>query len=96
MNAKQALALVALAFAGTAAMADDITIANDHSVSLKTRAELRAEVIQARQNGTMPQYGEVDAAAPAAAKSALTREQVRAELRNARGMKRAPSEVEAA
>jgi hypothetical protein len=46
MFTKQALIAATLAFAGTAAMADDITIANDSFVATKSRAEVRAEVLK--------------------------------------------------
>jgi len=82
MNVKQLIALSALAFAGTAAMADDITIANDSFVAQKSRAEVRAEVVQARAAGTLQAAGEVDTGVSTATASTLTREQVRAELRN--------------
>ena len=87
MNVKQVIALAAFAFAGTAAMADDITIANEQFVARKSRAEVQAELVQARQNGTLPRIGEVDTTLPMAVQSTVTRDQVRAELRNARSMK---------
>jgi len=82
MNVKHILAAAVFAFAGTAAMADDITIANDSFVAQKTRAEVQAEVLQARAVGEQYAAGEADVAAPVVAKSTLTRDQVRAELRN--------------
>lgn len=78
---QQVVALVALAFAGTAAMADDITIANEAFVAQKTRVEVKAEVKQAQAAG-MLRIGEGESFAPqAAVQSTVTRDQVRAELR---------------
>jgi len=82
MNVKQLIALSALALAGTAALADDITIANESFVAQKSRAEVRAELVKARAEGTLQQAGEGYTAVPMASQSSLTREQVRAELRN--------------
>ncbi len=82
MNAKQIIAFAAIAFAGTAAMADDITVDNTAFTAQKTRAEVRAEVITARHTG---QFVAVDEQyeAPVVAKSTLTREEVRAAARTA-------------
>lgn len=82
MNTKQLITLVTLAFAGTAAMADDITIVADHFVAQKTRAEVRAEVLQARAMGELPAVQELDTTMPVAIDSGRTRDQVRAELRS--------------
>lgn len=83
-QARIAFTAVTLAFAATAAMADDITIANDSFVATKSRAQVRAEVVQARAAGVGQFSSESDAAAqPAAASqpaSALTREAVRAQV----------------
>lgn len=83
MNAKQIIAITTLAFAGGAAMADDITIVEDNFVAAKTRAEVQAEVRQARAAGDVF-VGEVDlSTSPAQAQaSTLTRAEVQAELRN--------------
>lgn len=84
MNIKH-LALLA-AFVGGSAMADDISVANDHFVAYKSRAEARAEVAQARASGTLLPVGESGTVEPAGGPpraSTLTREQVRAELRKA-------------
>lgn len=80
MNTRQLAALVALTFAGTAAMADDITVAHETFVAQKTRAEVRAEVLAAKTNGSFVAATEAGVEQPVAA-SALTRDQVRAELR---------------
>ena len=80
MNAKQLIALSVLAVAGGAAFADDITVANEAFVSQKTRAEVTAEVLQARASGQLQFASEGDAGAPAAVMSTVTRDQVRMEL----------------
>jgi hypothetical protein len=57
MNAKQLIArtLVAagVAFTGTAALADDITMVKDDFVSTQSREQVRAEVLKARAAGTL-------------------------------------------
>ncbi len=78
---RKLIALAALAFAGSAAMAEDITVANDAFVAQHSRAEVRAEVLAAKANGSFVAPSEVDGAA-SAAHSDLTRDQVRAELRS--------------
>jgi Domain of unknown function (DUF4148) len=86
MNAKHLFAFAALAFAGTAAMADDITIVNDSFHSQLTRAEVRAQVLEARAAGVLQFTSEFDSQVQAAqpmAKSMLTREAVRAQVLNA-------------
>ena len=80
MNVKQLIALSVLAVAGGAAFADDITVANDAFMSQKTRAEVTAEVLQARGAGQLQFASEGDAGAPAVVMSTVTREQVRMEL----------------
>ena len=84
MARKQILALVAfaaLAATGTAARADDITIANEAFMSTKTRAEVCDEVVQAHAAGFRG-VSEVDLSPTMAAQkpSTLTRDQVRASL----------------
>ena len=83
INAKQLIALSVLAVAGGAAFADDITVANDAFTSQKTRAEVTAEVLQARAGGQLQFASEMGVGTPTATMSTLTRDQVRAELRNA-------------
>ncbi len=82
MNTKQLIALATIAFATPFAMADDITIVQDHFVAQKSRAEVRVEAAQANAAG-LTRLGEAGVAAQTAlpASSTLTREQVRAELR---------------
>jgi len=82
MNTKQLIALATLAVAGSAAMAQDITIVKDDFVSTKTRAEVQAELFEARANHTLPLTAEFDSSVPAPSASTLTREQVRADLRS--------------
>ena len=84
MVRKKLIALAAFATfaaAGTAARADDITIANESFMSTKTRAEVRAEVLKARADGVLF-VSEVDTSSTMAAKqgSTLSRAQVRAEV----------------
>ena len=83
MVRKQLITLAALAFAGTAALADDITIDNTPFVSMKTRAEVHAEAVRANLAG-QTRTSEVDLSPTMAreSNSTLTREQVRAELLN--------------
>jgi hypothetical protein len=75
----QLIALATLAFAG-AAMADDATVVVDDFTAQKSRAEVRAEVLKAQAEGTL-RIQDVDTSSPKAEPSAVTREQVRAELR---------------
>ena len=72
-------------FTATSAWADDITIDNQTFVSTKTRAEVRAEMLQARADGSMAAW--VAEAGPAplnTAASRLTRQEVVAEMRVSR------------
>lgn len=87
MTRKQLIALAAfasLAVAGTAARADDITMADESFMSSKTRAEVQAEVLKARADGVVF-ASEIDLAPTMTAKkgSAVSREQVRAEVGDA-------------
>lgn len=82
MNTKQLIALATIAFATPFAMADDITIVQNHFVAQKSRAEVRSEAAQANAAGlTRVSEGADPAQAAAPVASTLTREQVRAELR---------------
>jgi hypothetical protein len=76
---QQLIALLALSIAGSAAMADDITVTHDTFLAYKTRSQVKAQVLRA-QAGGMLHVGEGEVAAPRAAQSVLTREQVRIEL----------------
>ena len=83
MNAKQIIAITTLAFAGSAALADDITIVDDHFVASQTRAEVQAEVRQARAAGeTFVSEVDLSTTRQQARASTLTRAEVQAELRN--------------
>ncbi len=85
MISKQVIATLTLAFAASAAMAGEITVATETFVPMKTRAEVKAEVLQAHAAGVTSFVNEIDGYVAPAAKgftSTLTREQVRAELRN--------------
>lgn len=84
MVRKQLIALAAfatLAAAGTAARADDITMADESFMSTKSRAEVRAEVLQARAAGVLL-VSEIDLSPTMMTKkdSVVTRDQVRAEV----------------
>lgn len=85
MIRKQLLSLAAfatLAAAGTAARADDITMAAEiqHFMSTKTRAEVRAELLKARAEGTAA-VSEIDLTPTMATKpgSVVSRDEVRAQ-----------------
>jgi hypothetical protein len=80
MNAKQLFAASFIALAASAAMADDITVDATRFVSQKSRAEVNAEVQQARNQGTLLAAGEA-LPVTAVAKSDLTREAVRSQVR---------------
>ena len=60
MNTQSLIVLATLAFTGTAAMADDITMANDKFISTKTRAEVKAEVLKAHAAGVLQFSTEID------------------------------------
>ena len=86
MNVKHIIAALAFGFAGSAAMADDITVVKDNFVSTKTRAEVKAEVLKARAAGVLQfatetqsnVQGQVDVPVVQAAQP-LTRAAVRAQ-----------------
>ena len=90
MNIQSLVVLATLAFAGTAAMADDITMVNDKFISTKTRAEVKSEVLKARAAGVLQFSTEMQAqvdvpstsATATATASAVTREQVRSQVRS--------------
>jgi hypothetical protein len=86
-------AVVAAAFASTAASAQEVGVDTTPFQATTTRAEVRAEVLRARAAGLLPAGTEVDARVQpvlSAAPSMLTREQVRAEARaTARSNRRA-------
>ena len=80
MKVAQLIALAALTVAGSAAMADDPTVVVDHFTPTRTRAEVQADVKQARQNGQhtfVTEIGGQVSPAQTAAPSDLTRAQVR-------------------
>jgi Domain of unknown function (DUF4148) len=82
MNAKQISIAALIALASSAALADDITIDPVQHQSLKTRAEVKAEVMAARASGELFAGGEVLPVARAV--SLKSREAVRAEVVAAR------------
>lgn len=75
-------AFATLVAAGTSARADDITIADETFTSTKTRAEVHAEVLQARATGaTFVSEVDLSPTMPAQRPMAgLSRDQVRAEV----------------
>lgn len=77
MNAKQIFAVLAVALAGNVAMAVEAT-QDDFAVSSLSRAEVKAELVQARHEVTLMSGGEatVFVDAPVAA-TTLSREEVR-------------------
>ncbi len=86
-------AVLASAFASTAAMAQEVTVDTTPFHATTSRAAVRAEVLRARAAGQLQSAAEVDTqvqSVQAAAPSMLTREQVRAEARaTARSNRRA-------
>lgn len=82
MNAKQLISTALIAFAGTAALADDITIDTTPSLSTRSRAEVKAEVLQARAQGLLQTSGDFSPV-QAVASVSTSREAVRSEVRAA-------------
>lgn len=82
MNLKPLIALSALAFAGSAALAQEITYVKDDFVAQKTRVEVRQELLQARVDGTLPVHGEGEQLMAMPRASTVSRDKVRAELRS--------------
>jgi hypothetical protein len=82
MNLKQLISVSVLAFAGSAAMADDVTVATERSASIASRADVQAGVSMARANGQLLKAGEVDNRATPDAGMARSRDEVRSEARN--------------
>lgn len=80
MNAKRIFAASFIAFAATAALADDITIDHTPFVPTLTRAQVEAQVAQARAHGESLDRGDdYQAKLELQSKSSLTRATVRAE-----------------
>jgi Domain of unknown function (DUF4148) len=82
MNAKQISIATLIALASSVALADDITIDTVQHKSLKSRADVTAEVVAARAQGQLFTGGEVLPAARAI--SSKSRDAVRAEVVAAR------------
>lgn len=74
-----------LTIASSAVMAQEIIVVPDTFKPMKSRAEVRAEVIAARTAGQLPRYDESASAMGQfpATPSTTSRDAVRAELRNA-------------
>ena len=86
MNTSRALIAAALALSGSFAFADEAGNIADTFVATQTRAQVQAEVEAAHAAGVLQfatETGGPVALAQPVAKSALTRDQVRAELRQA-------------
>ncbi len=100
MNTKSLIAFAALAFAGTAAMSQEVTVDTAPFYATTTRAEVRAEVLKAHAAGVLQFSTELDSQVRpvvTAAPSMLTREQVRAEARTvSRSNRRADESYSAA
>ncbi len=80
MNAKRIFAASFIAFAATAALADDITIDHTPFVPTLTRAQVEAQVAQARAHGESLDRGDAyQANRELPSKSTLSRATVRAE-----------------
>ena len=81
MNAKQLIIATAVLVATTSIFAGEVTQFTDQKpvVSTKTRADVQAEVSQARAQGLLPQERQWNYPAAAPARSTRTREEVRAE-----------------
>lgn len=88
MTIHRTLALCVLAFAGTAALADEIVIATDRdAVSTRTRAEVSAEARQVNQTGVIVFAGtEIWRSPMAAVMSGLKRADVVMQLTGLRPM----------
>ncbi|MDB6001809.1 MAG: hypothetical protein JWP52_3508 [Rhizobacter sp.] len=81
MNIKH-LALAALVgLSATAAMAQEATVFHDRFDAPATRAEVQAQLANARTNGTVFQNGEITRTPVETSKSTLSREKVEAEAR---------------
>lgn len=76
MTIARALILSACATAGGLALADDITPDPAPAASVRLRADVHAEVLKARADGTLPAAGEVTAVSEPAPSSSLTRAEV--------------------
>ena len=72
------LIVASLSVAAGHALASEATVFDDHFMAQKTRAQVKAEVLQARDSGTLDRSGEATRE-PATAMSMRTREAVRAE-----------------
>jgi hypothetical protein len=79
MNIKNLVAAVALVAAAGSVFAQEYVVPDEGFVSTRTRAEVIAEIKQARADGTL-EFNEGNYPVAQAAESVKTREQVRAEL----------------
>lgn len=84
MNAKQIFLMSAISLAAAGAMANDITIDNTPTESSVTRAQVKAEVRQARKAGELIAAGEAYQGGRVAYTSSAARSDVRAQFVAAR------------
>jgi hypothetical protein len=84
MNAKQVLFTSVIALSAAGAMADDITIDHTPATSTATRAQVKAEVLKARQAGELLAAGEGYQGVPAPTSSNVARADVRSQVIAAR------------
>jgi hypothetical protein len=75
---RKLLIVASLSVVAGHALASEATVFDDHFIAQKTRAEVKAEVLQARDHGTLDRSGEATRE-PVMAISTRTREAVRAE-----------------
>lgn len=84
MNAKKLIATAVLAALSGVALADGATNAREDSVSVRTRAQVRSEVLQARANGQLAPAGEILSAPVPLQSSSRSRKDLQAEVFQAR------------
>ncbi|HEY4082067.1 MAG TPA: DUF4148 domain-containing protein [Burkholderiaceae bacterium] len=83
MNVKQLITLAVIAVSAGAAMAsEEASVFNDHFNAPATRAEVKAELAQARANGTAFHDGSVTIVKAPQGPSLANREQIKAEARD--------------
>ena len=80
MNAKQVFFTGVIALASATAFADDITIDKSPAASVRSRAEIKAEVSRALAAGEHFVVGEASYVMPVSARSNVARSDVKAEL----------------
>jgi hypothetical protein len=83
MNIKTLIAASLVTFAGSAAMAQEITVFHDPVGSSVSRAQVKSDLAKAEANGTAFQDGEGVMGSIAPQPSTVSRDQVRAQARQA-------------